>query len=370
MKKRISFRKSIGGDHQTSVSDEPPYRTAEPVDPDDFKTNLFELISLLYRRKSVIAILTISAMIVTAVIMILTPNRFTSTCSILPSGQIDRMVQIKGLASLGVGATSDENSSMLYPQILNSRHLRDAVLSAEFTFEDKGKQITATLSDYFESTNPDELRSQLAEIMSVGMDQMTGIITVSIETHWPGLSQAILDRALTELESYNLYKRQSHGRENVRYLVRELSRTKEELADAENELEDFRMANRDWDRSGDPIILTRHGRLHREVEAKSATYFYLEKQLEVARLDAQKDTPIVRVLDSPSLPTIKSSPHRAVSVLLIGIVTLFLTSVAIIMMDAFHRWSGRSITEIVKGHRDGSPGVEPAVDNAKENVLI
>ena len=369
MKKRINLR-NFAGTNRLSDGGERSHSVTAAVDPDDFKTNLFELMALLYRKRFSIGLITIAAMTITAAVMLLTSNQYTSTCSILPSGQIDQMAQLKSLAGLSGGGASDENSSMLYPQVLGSRHLYDAVLSSEFTYEENGRSVTTDLSEYFGSTNPDELRSQLADIMSVNVDQMTGMIRVSAETTQPALSQAILERTLTELENYNLYKRQSQGRESVQYLERELSRTGEELAVAEAALEDYRMANRDWDRTTDPIILTQHSRAQREVDAKAATNLYLERQLEVARLNAQKDTPIVRILDSPNLPTIKSSPRRALSVLLMGMVTLLLTSLLMILRDAFARWSGRSIGEIVRDRHDVSPEPVSAVLIQKDDVLV
>ncbi|MCK4632344.1 MAG: hypothetical protein KAT79_03685 [candidate division Zixibacteria bacterium] len=374
MKKRINLR-NFAGTNRLSDGGERSHSVTAAVDPDDFKTNLFELMALLYRKRFSIGLITIAAMTITAAVMLLTSNQYTSTCSILPSGQIDQMAQLKSLAGLSGRGASDENSSMLYPQVLGSRHLYDAVLSSEFTYEENGRSVTTDLSEYFGSTNPDELRSQLADIMSVNVDQMTGMIRVSAETTQPALSQAILECTLTELENYNLYKRQSQGRESVQYLERELSRTGEELAVAEAALEDYRMANRDWDRTTDPIILTQHSRAQREVDAKAATNLYLERQLEVARLNAQKDTPIVRILDSPNLPTIKSSPRRALSVLLMGMVTLLLTSLLMILRDAFARWSGRSIGEIVRDRHDVSSEpvsaerVSPVLSQ-KDDVLV
>jgi len=78
------------------------------------------------------------------------------------------------------------------------------------------------------------------------------------------------------------------------------------------------------------------GRLQREVDVKSATYAMLAREHEMAKLDVQKDIPIVRLLDPPSLPTMKSGPFRRNLILLSGIVALLL-AVMIVFVRHFVR---------------------------------
>ena len=67
------------------------------------------------------------------------------------------------------------------------------------------------------------------------------------------------------------------------------------------------------------------GRHKRNIEINSQTYLLLREQYEMARLTAQKDVPIVRILDMPSLPTLKSSPRRTIIIILSGMVAFILS---------------------------------------------
>ena len=51
-------------------------------------------------------------------------------------------------------------------------------------------------------------------------------------------------------------------------------------------------------------------RLFREVEAKKQVYVTLQQQLELARIEEVKQTPILHILDYAVPPSRKSSPNR------------------------------------------------------------
>lgn len=295
--------------------------------------NLPEIIRLLLHKKKFITITVAAVMVLTAIVVLLIPNKYQSCASILPSGQVDKMAELKSLAGLDAFMTQDENSSELFPDILGSRTVADAVLEKEYSFLYDDKVMRLTLPEYFDQENPTRLRRALREITSIDTDKKTGVITMAVETEYPRLSKLILSRYIEELETFNLHKRRSQARDNVRYLERETADYKAQLNLAEEKLEEYQMTNRDWDMTTNPEILKNLTRLKREAEIKSTAYMLVLKQYEMAKLEARKDVPIVRILDHPSLPTLKSSPHRMTSILLAGFLTFFLTVFGVIASD-------------------------------------
>ncbi|PKK83751.1 MAG: hypothetical protein CVT49_06955 [candidate division Zixibacteria bacterium HGW-Zixibacteria-1] len=295
--------------------------------------NLIEIIRLLLARKKLIGGCVLSVMILTAVIVFIMPNQFRSTASILPSGKVDKMAQLKSLAGLDGFMSQDENSSELFPTILTSRTVVDAVLAGEYSFVHNDQVMQLTLPEYFNQDNPEKLRRALSNISSFEMDKKTGVISLSVETKYPRLSKAILSRYLEELELFNLHKRRSQAKDNVRYLEREVADREQQLRKSEEKLQEYQTVNRDWDMTSDPEILKNLMQLKREVEIKSKTYMLVLEQYELARLDVQKDVPIVRILDNPSLPTLKSGPRRMITTFLTGFLTLFLAAFWIIATD-------------------------------------
>ncbi len=314
------------------------------IDPVEFDNNqnsqidLFTVAGYFLKHKRLIAVAVFLVMVLAAVITLTQPKTYTSRASILPSGKADKLDKLKELAGLG-GSSGDENSSALFPVILRSNLMLDAVIDKQYSFQRDGETVTGTLKDYFQSQNSDLLRRSLVGMTNINEDVGTGVIYISVISDSPRFSQVILQSYLDELEAYNLEKRRSRAKENVFYLERELKTGADKLAQAEDNLETYQMANRDWDITTDPEIIMSLLRLQRDIEAKTKMYAFLLQQYEAAKLDAQKDTPIVCILDSPSLPTIKSGPHTVSTVLVSGLVALICMVLIVIAYESLKRLS-------------------------------
>jgi len=315
MKRRLTVKNS-------SESFETDAEFPDLRDDSDSQIDLFAIAGYLLRHKRLIAIVVLLVMFIAAVKILSSSNTYISRASILPSGKTDKLDKLKELAGLGSSTTSDENSSTLFPVILRSNLISDAVLSKTYTFIQDGRATTGTFQDYTGCYNPDLLRLSLAEMTDVYEDVATGVVYLSVESDSPEFSQAILQNYLDELESYNLGKRHSRAKDNITYLERELAVGADKLKQAEDDLEAYQMTNRDWDITTDPEVIKTLSRLQRDIEVKSRMYTFLIEQYEIAKLDVQKDVPIVRILDNPSLPTISSGPKPVSAVLLSGAVAL------------------------------------------------
>jgi len=312
--------------------------TQNRTDQYDLRVGLLYITRLLIRNIRWIAGIVFSVMVLTAVVIFLTPNKYTSRASILPTGNQDNLSALKMLSGLGLGSLDiGENSSALFPDILESNRIQDAILSGTYTFEHNGEKIATTLKDYFDVGRPERLRAALGAITRIETDKKTGVIHLGVETKYPEFSQKILQQTLAELENYNLNVRSSQAKESERYLAREMKLRAAELEASEERLEEFQKANQDWYVSTDPEILITLSRLKRDIEINSTTYSLLREQYELARLNAQKDVPIVQILDTPSLPTLKSSPRRVITIILAGMVAFILSFGFFIVVNAFKK---------------------------------
>jgi uncharacterized protein involved in exopolysaccharide biosynthesis len=300
--------------------------------------SLFELARLLIRKRMILTVTVGAVMMLTAVIMFLIPNKYMSTASILPSGKNDKLSALKELTGMGnFPSISEDNSSLLFPEILKSNQIKEGVFAKEYTFTHDSQPKSLSLKEYFGEDNPELLNQEFDKITSVYMEKKTGLIKISVETEYPELSQAVLSQMLTELDNFNLYKRRSQARNNERYLARELAGRDTELKAAEEKLEEFQNVNRDWDNSSDPEIQKTIMQLKRDIEIKTRAYLFLQEQHELAKLDAQKDVPVVILLDTPSLPILKSGPPRTLSIILSGIAAFFAAFFYLFIADSLRR---------------------------------
>lgn len=332
MKKRFTVKNS-------SQSFGTDTESADYQDSSESQIDLFVIAGHLLKHKRLIAIVVLVVMFIAAIKILSFPNTYLSRASILPSGKADKLDKLKELAGLGSSVNSDENSSTLFPVILRSNLIQDTILSKTYTFLKDGQPTTGTFQEYFGCYNPDLLRLNLAAMTDIHEDISTGVIYITIETDSPRFSQAILQNYLEELEAYNLNKRHSRAKDNIVYLERELAIGADKLKQAEDDLETYQMANRNWDATTDPEVIKTLSRLQRDIEVKSRMYTFLMEQYEISKLDVQKDVPIVRVLDKPSLPTISSGPKPGDAVLISGIIALLCMIFLIIAYEGLKKRS-------------------------------
>ncbi len=324
--------------------------------------NLLEIGNVLLHRKKTIFWSVIIVAFIAAGILMLIPNKYVSIATILPTGNNDKMNELKALAGLGSLIAPDDNSSELFPVILQSQWIRDAVLAKTYSFKSADKEETISLKDYFGTENPDKLRRALMQITSVSMDKKTGVICLGVETKYPSLSQEILKEYLVQLDDFVLNKQRSGAKENARYLATQMAQIKLELERAETDLEAYQQVNRDWAGSGDPQILKNIAQMQREIEIKSQTYAFLYQQFESAKLDVQKDVPIVRVLDQPTLPTLKSGPKRIFTIILFSIMAFLSSIFYVLFAEALKNKVGNS-AEPFTDFRENLAGAFPRTAN-------
>ncbi len=275
----------------------------------------------LFLYKWWIALPTVAATIVAAAIMLLTPNQYRSSATILPSGQNEGVSSLKDLVGLGSMGMVDENSSQLYPLILRSQQLKNALQQRTYVFRTENDSLRISLAQYFKETDPNRLSRAIDDITTISTGKRTGEMVLQVKTIYPALSQMLATAYIEELETFNRFKRATTAGSNQRYLEKQLATTSAILDTAERKLEAFRRVNSDWAMTSDAETLTELGRLQREVELQSTALMYLRQQFEAARLTAQKDVPIVRILDYPNLPTLKVGPQRTKVCLLTAILT-------------------------------------------------
>ncbi len=324
-----------------------PKRTGNDVGAPDggseyqFEVNFFELGQLLIRKRRWIFGVVIPVMFLAALIMFIIPNVYQSKATVLPSGTTDKMSAIGEMIGVSEATSKlNENSSVLYPLILESNLIKDSVLSQIYNVNIKGKPIRVVPSEYFDEDDPNKLRKCLGDAMMVKSNKRTREIYISVETKYPELSRAMLSEYLRQLENYNRFTRKSSAKENQRYLEKRLVEASKDLEQAEEKIKEFRETNSNWANSTNAVILRDLLRLERNQEIRSIAYLFLKKQLETAKFDAQKDIPIVRVLDMPSLPTIKSGPKRVITIFFAGVISFMLVVIAIMFSDLWRQRTG------------------------------
>lgn len=269
-----------------------------------------------------------AAAAVTAAISIFMPNYYRSEVRILPvetkgSGGLGSLAA--AAAAFGVGVPGGDGGDANYVDILNSRWMRENVLITKFTFGcrawrmgDERKQ-TQTLMEYLGKKNLDQAIQAFVPMFSVSRDPKSKMLTLSVESKSPDLSQQVVKRASALLEEFVRENGRTRGGKKAAFAVARLEEARKEMSLAEDEFRRFLEVNRNYQVSADPLVRLGGLRLESELKLRQQLVMTLSLNREQALLEEKNDMPILNILDAGNLPIEKSGPARSGLVFLVSL---------------------------------------------------
>ena len=301
-----------------------------------FNLSFSEVVRIVLSRWKFVSLFVLGTAICTAIIVLLIPNKYTATSTILPTstdltkkGAFSLNEMMPDLGSMGMSFW-EKSPSILYPEILKSRFLGEDVLRKNYSITKKGKTITFDLYEYFKTDNPDLAYKSLHKITAIDYNKKTGIVSVSVTTRDAQLSAQIANYYIQCLDEFNKHKRKTGAGLNREFIEKRMADTEKQLEQAEENLKSFREKNLNYFRSTDPELLMEHDRLFREVEVKTKVYLTLSQQYELAAIQEKKELPVIQVLDVAKPPTLKSGPARAKTTILGLLMGILISSIMVI----------------------------------------
>ena len=219
--------------------------------------------------------------------------------------QLGVSAQLLGLKTGGGGS-----NALTYPDILRSRRLIEGLLARRFPVRHGGSVL---LEEYLQRGKPSPQRTDLAvrtlrKRLDIALDRRTNMLRLSVSDRDPVLAAAVANAAATSLQDLVTHALMTQAGANRRFVETRLEAARGELARAEAGLEAFRDANRHVDDS--PRLMLAQARLMRDVRTREEVMIALTREYEVARVDENRDVPVVNVLDVAQAPAFRSSPRR------------------------------------------------------------
>ena len=359
--------------NQNPDQQQPPPNQGAPMYPpyyyeEEEEVSLLDLLLVLARNRKLIAITAGIFVAFGLLLAVVSPAEYQSSATLIREVESAQGNLSGGLAALGrgfglsLGGASTGLTAEAYPDIIKSREVKLAVVRDTYYFPEIGDSLT--LTDYYEqkkgifsaiisavkgytiglpgkilglfkgdeapravlssegkllypTEEEEEAMKTVSGMLSVGVDQETGLMTVSIASGDPLFSSQLTESFVEHLKERVRAIRTQKTRETLDFIRDRFREAEQELNRAEERLANF------LDRNTNPQtakMQTERERLQRQVTFKSQLYSEMQTQLTQAEIELQKSNPVITVLEQPVPPLEASGPKRK----LIVILSLFL----------------------------------------------
>ena len=312
------------------------------------EVNLVELIKKLIQSRKLILYSSLIFSLIGLLVAFLSPIKYSSNTVFIPQNQEVSSSSLSGVASLvginlGGGSYGTEIPLSMYPQILESvkfkRLLLDKVIDEKNDFTLKNFII-----DYYSIKKDDEEgSSELVmtkleeecfeilsdEILSVSVNQKDGFVSIDAKLSVADYSARVAKFSREILQKIIIENRIESARQNLIFSESQLIEKKQEFDEIYSKLAFFSDSNLNTVNS---FVLNEKNKLESEFEIISAVVEEISKQVEQAKLQLNKDTPVFSTIKEAIIPTKRSSPKRTQIVLVFGFVG-FIFSCSFILIN-------------------------------------
>lgn len=344
------------------ADDESEPANEAPASPEQPKASLLDLFLIVSRNQQLVTRTILYCAFLGVLVALFSSARYTSSATVIREVETDgAMGNMGGLALLrgigvNLGGASSGLTSDAYPDIINSREVRLAVVRDTFYFREidqkssltdfanrttlkglikrftiglPGTILEAFSSDerangasgmLFPTTEEERAMKWVANQVETQIDQETGLMFISSTTHDPFLSfnltESIVNRLVERVEIIRTEK----AKRDLQFITDRFSFALDSLQVAENELALFEDSNNNPQGAR---LRTQRDRLQRQVTFKTELFSDLQAQRTQAEIDLQRSRPVITLLEKPVPPIEPSSPQRLLIIvmsLIIGLV--------------------------------------------------
>ena len=336
--------------------------------------DLVELIKKIYIEKKLIFKVVFLSVFIGVVYALIQPNEFTSSTTFIPqlsSGTKTGGSSLSGLASLaGINIGNMESGSefppTLYPKVVNGIPFRLDLLSSKIKLENnsvlvkdyfsnmtssfdilgtikkytiglpsliigslKKEEVILINSEIYSVTEEDnEFFNKLSVALSLSINEKEGFITISFTDEDKNIAAQITQIAQNLLQEKIIEFKNQSSKEVLDFATKQYSEKKNDYEKLQDQRAVFVDKNINISSS---LFQNKLNRLESEVNIAQSIVQQLASQVEQAKLQLNKDTPVFTTIQPVTIPFEKSSPKRSLIVIVFVFVG-FIISVGYVLV--------------------------------------
>lgn len=310
--------------------------------------DFIQILKKIYVSRRVILYTTFIFFMIGIAISLLSPIKFTSSTVFLPQNQDNTTSSLSGVASLvginlGTSTYGGDITPLMYPKIGESIKFKRLLLE-KIVDEKNNKTLKKILIENYKIQDNDQLNLNklgmskleekcfniLSEIIYIDVNQKEGFVTIG-STMSTGKYSAIVAKYSREiLQSIIIENKIETARQNLIFSEKQLKEKKMEFDEIQSKLAFFSDSNLNPVNS---FVINEKNKLEADFQIISAVVTELSKQVEQAKLQVTKDTPVFSTIKEVVIPNQRSSPKRKQLVLIFSCIGFIISCIYILIKD-------------------------------------
>ena len=337
--------------------------------------DLVELLGKLWKNRKTIVLSTSVAIFLGLMVAIFSPVKYTAYTVFVPQASEDQpsggISSLASLAGIRLGSLSQgqEINPMLYPNIAYNVPFKlnlleqtivnqngEAALVSAHLLNNKGFNLVGTLKKYtigwvrslfskppqaydtgsdaqtLISLSEEEFKllQLLENKYTVTINEKDGNVLIEVVDKDPVLAAGFVERVTSNLQAEIIQKRLEKVKTTLEFTEKQYTEKREEFEQLQDELARFKDRNKNINNS---LFQNELDRLQAQYSIALNVVTELATQVEGAKLQVNKDTPIFTVIEPVTVPTEKSEPKRLITLIIWTFLGLVLSAGWVLVKD-------------------------------------
>ena len=318
----------------------------------DDEIDFIEILKKIYKSKKIILIISFFFALLGFAVALISTVKYSSETIFITQNQESNSSSLSGVASLvginlGTSNFGGEIPSSMYPQVSNSPKFKRLLLNSYIDFDNK-INLKQYLIDYYklnienDKINSDLYISELEndcfkiidKIITINVNQKDGFISLLSTLPVAEYSANLTINAKEILQDIIIDNKIESANQNLIFSQQQLEEKKLIFDEIQAKLAYFSDSNLN---SVNSFVINERNKLEAEFQIINAVVTELSKQVEQAKLQVSKDTPVFSTIKEAVIPVERTSPKRTQIVLIFGFTGLIISIISVLIFQPLRK---------------------------------
>ena len=300
--------------------------------------DLISIAKPIWKKRNLVFLTTTLFVFIGVLVALISPIEYKSSTTFIPqNSKGSNSSSLSGVASLvginlGLGMNNNEIAPQMYPEISDSPKFKRMLLN-KFLDNEKTVTLENFIINHYEldnlndsksdpmyvSINEEEMFNIISEIISISVNQKDGFVTINSVMPVAEYAAKCAKNAREILQDIIIKNKIESANQVLEFSNNQLSQRKLEFDEIQSKLSYFKDSNLNLVNSS---FINEQEKLEAEFEIMSAVVTELSKQVEQAKLQVSRNTPVFSTIKEAVVPNKRIKPKRSQIVIIYAFIGL------------------------------------------------